>query len=132
MSPDTNTSRRQHPAIKIVGYDGVSDNGVEVFNFLEQLGIKNVVVMGVHTQYCVLGRSFGIRQMVKLGKNVVLCRDLTDALYNPRTPPYVSHERGTELAVEHVEKYWCPSILSTDLQSVVAGSADAVPATAGK
>lgn len=126
LSPDTNTSRRQHPAIKIVGYDGVSDSGVEVFNFLEQLGIKNVVVMGVHTQYCVLGRSFGIRQMVKLGKNVVLCRDLTDALYNPRTPPYVSHERGTELAVEHVEKYWCPSIVSSDLKSVVAGSADPV------
>jgi hypothetical protein len=113
-----------------VGYDGVSDQGDEVYNLLEQLGIKNIVVMGVHTQYCVLGRPFGIRQMVKVGKNVVLCRDLTDALYNPLTPPYVSHERGTELAVEHVEKYWCPSILSTDLLSVVPGSADPAPRTA--
>lgn len=124
LSPDTKTSTREHPAIKIVGFDGVSDDGAEVFNFLEQLGIKNVIVMGVHTQYCVLGRPFGIRQMVKLGKNVVLCRDLTDSLYNPLTPPYVSHERGTELAIEHVEKYWCPSILSTDLLTVLPGSAD--------
>jgi nicotinamidase-related amidase len=124
---DEATSRRQHPAIKIVGYDGVSDNGVEVFNFFEQQGIKNVVLMGVHTHYCVLGRSFGIRQMVRLGKHVVLARDLTDAMYDPRQPPHVSHARGTELAVEHIEKYWCPSILSADLTSVIPGSADAQP-----
>jgi nicotinamidase-related amidase len=125
LSPDTKTSKRQHPAIKIVGFDAVSDQGDEVFNFLEQLGIKNVIIMGVHTQYCVLGRPFGIRQMVRLGKNVALCRDLTDALYNPLTPPYVSHERGTELMVEHIEKYWCPSIVSSDLLGVVSGSAHA-------
>jgi len=123
LSPDTNTSRRQHPAIKIVGFDVVSDRGDEIFNLIEQLGIKNVILMGVHVQYCVLGRPFGIRQMVRLGKNVVLCRDLTDALYNPLTPPYVSQARGTELAVEHVEKYWCPSITSADLLRVVPGSA---------
>jgi hypothetical protein len=101
-------------------------------NFLEQLGIRNVVLMGVHTHYCVLGRSFGIRAMVKLGKNVVLCRDLTDAMYDPRKPPYVSHQRGTELAVEHIEKYWCPSITSGDLLTVVPGSADPVPAAKGQ
>ena len=49
------------------------------------------------------------------GQQEVFQRDLTDALYNPLTPPYVSHERGTELAVEHVEKYWCPTFASTDL-----------------
>ena len=63
--------------------------------------------------------------MVRLGKNVVLARDLTDAMYDPRKPPYVSHARGTELAVEHVETYWCPSILGDDLTRVVEGSADA-------
>ena len=64
---------------------------------------------------CVLGRPFGIRQQVRLGKNVVLARDLTDAMYDPRDRPFVSHERGTELVIEHVERYWCPSILSEDL-----------------
>ncbi|MEX1231785.1 MAG: cysteine hydrolase family protein [Planctomycetaceae bacterium] len=129
---DMKTSRRQHPAIKIVGYDGVSDSGVEIYNFFEQQGIKNVVLMGVHTHYCVLGRSFGIRQMVRLGKNVVLARDLTDAMYDPRKPPFVSHAHGTELAIEHIEKYWCPSIEGVDLTKVIPGSADAVEtATAG-
>ena len=106
---------RQHPGLDITGFDGVSDSGPEIFNYFRQEGIKNVAVMGVHTNMCVLGRSFGIRQLVKLGFNVVLVRDLTDAMYDPRQPPYVSHARGTELVIEHIEKYWCPSILGADL-----------------
>ena len=108
--------------MEITGYDGISDRGDEIFNFCEQEGIKNIALMGVHTNYCILARSFGVRQMVRLGRNVVLARDLTDAMYDPRQPPYVSHARGTELVVEHIEKYWCPSILSRDLTSIIAGS----------
>lgn len=115
--------RHEHPAIQIIGYDGVSDQGQEIYNFLEQEGRKNVVLMGVHTNMCVLGRPFGIRQQKYLGKNVVLCRDLTDGLYDPRDPPHVSHARGVELIIEHIEKYWCPSILGESLTRVVAGSA---------
>ena len=92
-----------------------------------QEGIKNVVLMGVHTNMCVLGRPFGIRQMVRLGINVVLARDLTDAMYDPREYPYVSHARGTELVIEHIEKYWCPSILGDDLTNVIPGSDDPSP-----
>ncbi|HUR55707.1 MAG TPA: isochorismatase family protein [Gemmataceae bacterium] len=106
---------RQHAGLDITGYDGVSDSGPEIYNFLVQEGVKNVAIMGVHTNMCVLGRPFGIRQLVKLGFNVVLVRDLTDAMYDPRQPPHVSHARGTELVVEHIERYWCPSILAADL-----------------
>jgi nicotinamidase-related amidase len=113
---------KQHPGLDMIGYDGVSDSGQEIFNFCQAEGIKNIVIMGVHTNMCILGRPFGIRALVRLGKNVVLARDLTDAMYDPREPPHVSHTRGTELVVEHIEKYWCPSILSDDLVQVVPGS----------
>jgi len=122
--PHRDHDRHEHPAIQIIGYDGVSDSGQEIYNFLEQEGRRNVVLMGVHTNMCVLGRPFGIRQQKYLGKNVVLCRDLTDALYDPRDKPHVSHARGVELVVEHIEKYWCPSILGESLTRVIAGSAD--------
>lgn len=115
---------RQHAALDIIGFDGVSDSGQEIYNFMAQEGIQNVVLMGVHTNMCVLGRPFGIRQMVRLGKNVALARDLTDAMYDPRQPPFVSHARGTELVIEHIERYWCPSILGEDLTRVLPGSAD--------
>jgi hypothetical protein len=82
---------------------------------MESRGLTNVLMTGVHTNYCIVGRSFGIRQMVMLGRPVVLVRDMTDSLYNPKTAPFVSHDRGTELVIEHIEKYWCPSVLSVDL-----------------
>ena len=53
--------------------------------------------------------------MARYGKNVVLVRDLTDTMYNSRSWPYVSHFEGTDRIVEHIEKYVCPTITSTDL-----------------
>jgi nicotinamidase-related amidase len=113
---------REHPAIDIVGFDGVSDNGQEIYNFCKQEGIANIALMGVHTNICILNRGFGIRQMTKLGFQVVLARDLTDAMYDPRQRPFVSHTRGTELVIEHIEAQWCPSILGEDLTRVIPGS----------
>ena len=121
---------RQHDAIKLIGYDGISDDGQEIYNYLTSLGIKNVVLMGVHTNMCVLGRPFGIRQLCNVGMNVVLARDLTDAMYDPREWPYVSHTRGTELVIEHIEQYWCPSIMGDDLTRVIPGSAGPDPEVA--
>jgi len=106
---------RQHRAIEIGEYDGITDSGREVYNLFHALGIKNMIIMGVHTNMCVLGRSFGIRQMTRWGVQCVLVRDLTDAMYNPKMPPYVSHDEGTELVIQHIEKHWCPSILSSEL-----------------
>ena len=40
---------------------------------------------------CVLGRPFGIRQMVEVGGKVALMRDMTDTMDNPQMPPGVDH-----------------------------------------
>lgn len=116
--------KREHPAIDIVGYDGVSESGQEVYNFCKLEGIENIVLMGVHTNICILNRGFATRQMTRLGFNVVLARDLTDSMYDPRTRPFVSHARGTELVIEHIEKMWCASIVGEDLTRIVPGSAN--------
>jgi nicotinamidase-related amidase len=113
---------RENPALEIVGFDGVSESGQEIYNFCKQQGITNLALMGVHTNICILNRGFGARQMTQLGFNVVLVRDLTDAMYDPRKRPFVSHTRGTELVIEHIERTWCPSILSEDLTRVIPGS----------
>jgi hypothetical protein len=105
----------QHPAIVIAEQDVISDKGAEIYNVLVQNRIRNVFMTGVHADGCVLERPFGIRQLVMLGVNVLLVRDLTDSLCNPAMP--LSHDRGTELVVEHIEKYWCTSISGQDLIS---------------
>ncbi len=107
--------KRQTPVIEIADGDAITDNGQETWNLLAARGIDNVILCGVHLNMCVLGRPFAIRQMVTLGKNVALMRDMTDTMYNPEKPPKVSHFAGTELMIEHVEKYWCPSFTSADL-----------------
>ena len=95
--------------------DYISDRGDEIWNILTERGIDNVVLTGVHTNMCVLGRPFGLRQMARAGKNVVLMRDMTDTMYNPRSWPYVSHFEGTDLIVAHIERYVCPTVSSEQL-----------------
>lgn len=95
--------------------DAISDSGLEIWNLLESRNIDNVILMGVHLNMCVSGRPFGLRQMAKNGKNVVLMRDLTDTMYNPKRWPFVSHQRGTELFVEYVEKHISPTITSDQI-----------------
>ena len=57
----------------------------------------------------------GFIQMVKWGINIALVRDMTDAMYNPACAPYVNHDVGTQLVVGYIEKFWCPTIHSSDL-----------------
>lgn len=106
---------RQIATIDIAPEDAITDHGQETWNMLAQHGIENVILAGVHLNMCVLGRPFAIRQQVYLGKNVALIRDMTDTMYNPDRPPGVDHFTGTDLVVQHVEKHWCPSFVSTDI-----------------
>jgi type 1 glutamine amidotransferase/nicotinamidase-related amidase len=92
--------------------DYISASGSEIWSIMEDRGIRNVMLCGVHTNMCVLGRPFGLRNMSRFGKNTVLVRDLTDTMYNPKAWPYVNHFRGTHLIVEHIEKYVASTITS--------------------
>lgn len=107
---------RQHAAITIdEKLDYITDSGAEVYNVLKQKGLKSLIVMGVHTNMCVLNRSFAIKQMVKWDVQTYLVRDLTDAMYNPKMKPFVTHAKGTDLVIEHIEAHWCPTIASQSL-----------------
>lgn len=112
---------RETSLIPIAAEDRISDNGSEIYSFLRERGIRNLFVMGVHANFCILNRSFAIKQMTKWGVRCVLVRDLTDAMYNPADRPYVSHERGTELVIEHIEKYWAPTMTSGQLMAALGG-----------
>ena len=106
---------RQYDVIKIQSVDAITDNGEEVWSLLEHHDIDNVLLLGVHTNMCVLGRPFGLRQLSKNGKNVVLVRDMTDSMYNPKMWPYVNHYRGTDLIIEHIEKFVCSTTTSDQI-----------------
>jgi nicotinamidase-related amidase len=113
---------RQHPAIDVdEERDVISDDGHEVYGFFQARGIQHMLLMGVHTNMCVLNRSFAIKQMVRWGVEVALIRDLTDAMYDPASSPYVSHDEGTRLVVGYIEKFWCPTTESQGLMAALGG-----------
>ncbi|MDG2123979.1 MAG: isochorismatase family protein, partial [Verrucomicrobiales bacterium] len=101
---------RQNALLDITGSDFIAAEGDIVWNVLHARGIKHVVLAGVHTNMCVLGRPFGLRRMVAAGMDTVLLRDATDVMYNPARWPYVSHFTGIDLVIEHIETHVCPTI----------------------
>ncbi|HLN01216.1 MAG TPA: hypothetical protein VK335_18135 [Bryobacteraceae bacterium] len=110
---------RENATLRIAPEDVISDNGAEIYTFLKSRGIDNLLIMGVHTNMCVLNRSFAIKQMTNWGERCILVRDLTDSMYNPKSRPYISHDQGTELVIEHIEKYWAPTMLSEQLMQAL-------------
>lgn len=108
--------QHQHPGIEIdEARDVISDDGREIYAYLRSKEVLQTLIMGVHTNMCILNRSFGIKQIVRWGVPIALVRDLTDTMYNPAMLPYVSHEEGTELVIGYIEKFWCPTVWSRDL-----------------
>jgi nicotinamidase-related amidase len=106
---------REHPGLHIEASDVISDDGSEIYSFLRQHDIRTLLFMGVHANMCILNRSFAIKRMTSLGIHCILVRDLTDAMYSPEDPPHVSHAAGTELVIEYIENYWCPTTTRGDL-----------------
>jgi hypothetical protein len=109
---------QQHPGIVIDDErDLISDNGAELAQVFRTRGISTVMIMGVHTNMCILDRSFGIRSLVGYGFRALLVRDFTDAMYDPADPPYVSHDEGTQLIIEYIEKFLCGTTIGHTLLS---------------
>lgn len=107
---------RQIDSIRIdPGQDYISDSGQEIWSILADRGISQVMLVGVHVNMCVLGRPFGLRQMASGGKSVVLVRDLTDTMYDPRAWPYANHFTGTDIMIDHIERHVCPTISSDQI-----------------
>jgi len=113
---------RENPLISIKPGDAISDKGSEIYNLIRERHIDTILLMGVHVNMCILNRSFGIRQMTRWGVPCILVRDLTDAMYNPKSKPYVSHAAGTQLVIEYIEKYWAPTVTSGDLMAALNAS----------
>lgn len=107
---------KQHDGIEIDhDRDYLCDDGPTCYTIFQKHATQHVIIFGVHTNMCILHRTFGIKQMVRWGVNMTLARDLTDAMYNPMCWPYVSHEQGTQLVIGYIEKFWCPTVDSGDL-----------------
>ena len=106
---------REDPRIPIEANDFISTDVQEIYSLLRHENINSVIYVGVHANMCLLTRSFAIPHMSALGFQCILARDLTDAMYSPQDPPFVSHERGTEMMIDYIGQYLCPTFDSREL-----------------
>jgi hypothetical protein len=107
---DYYTNYSQHKEAKKCIGDAQTELGAD----FRKRGIKNVVLTGVAVDICAIARLFGLQAMKRMDMNVVLMRDMIDVMYNPEKTPFVCHYSGLDSVVEYIEKYVCPTIVSTD------------------
>lgn len=115
---------REISTLAIKPGDVISDNGEEIYNVLQQHHIETVLYVGVASDMCVLDRTFGIKQMSRWGVRCILIRDMTDAMYDSRMKPYVSHTKANDMVIQYIEQYWAPTVTSNQVLSALAGAND--------
>lgn len=105
-----------HPDIEI-DYDNdcISDYSKEILNYLYDKGVKLIVAFGTHTNMCILDKPYGIKHYIRYGFPVVLVENLCDSMYNPKMPPFISHQESNKCMTEWIQKYVCPTINSNEV-----------------
>lgn len=105
---------KQCDTLTIQPGDWIGD-GLEILQAFRATGIVHVLMMGVHTNLCIVGRPFGIRNLLRYGFQPVLVRDMTDCMAPSEEAPFFNHFTGLDYVIRHIETYLCPTVDSGQL-----------------
>jgi len=97
---------RQHEAIRIAPGDAVSEDGDEIRGLLRKWGIERTLILGAHTDQCIIERSFGLRSLDAWDMPCALVRDLSEPFWPDRR----------HAVIEQIETHLAPTVLSSDLR----------------
>ena len=103
-----------HPAIEVFDTDAMSDNSKEILNYLHHHNIELLLVVGVHTNMCVLDRPYGIKNLARYGFPMAIVRDLADPMVKPDGVRVKDRDDAKEKIVRFIEQHFCPSVDSRD------------------
>lgn len=87
-------------AVKLHSDDYMIRTGSQLHRLLKHKHILHLIYAGFATNWCILGRDYGMRAMSQRGYNTILLRDSTTGVEWPDT---VDSLFATELAVREVE-----------------------------
>jgi nicotinamidase-related amidase len=91
------------PLIDVLKEEYVIATGQQLHDLLTQKGILHLIYVGFATNWCVLGRDYGIRAMSGRGYNIILLREATTGVEFPDT---VNQLFTTEIAIREVEQQY--------------------------
>jgi nicotinamidase-related amidase len=104
-----------HPSIEVADTDAMSDNSKEILNYLYHHNIKLLLVVGVHTNMCVLDRPYGIKNLARYGFPMAIVRDLADPMIKPDGIKVKDRADALDKIIRYTERYFCPSVDSRDM-----------------
>ncbi len=101
--------------LEIEENDLISENGSEIINILMNKKIQLILYAGVHSNICIVGRPFGMRNLKKEGFQVILIRDLTDS-YSKMDIQLPFQRDRNKAVINHIETYVGSTIHSNQLK----------------
>ena len=104
------------PEIEMREEDFVVATGQQLHELLRDRGVLHLLYAGFCTNWCVLGRDYGIRAMGARGYNVILLRDATMSVEFPDT---LDRMLVTEIAIREVEQQHGFTASTEDLLTAV-------------
>lgn len=107
------------PAIDVKEDEFVIATGQQLHELLEEQRILHLLYAGFATNWCVLGRDYGIRSMSRYGYNIILFRDATTGVEFPDT---YDNLFTTEIAIREVEQQYGFSASNDDFFKAVDAS----------
>ena len=106
------------PAIDVLDDEFVIATRKQLHELLEEKRILHLIFAGFATNWCVLGRDYGIRSMSRYGYNIILLRDATTGVEFPDT---YDNLFTTEIAIREVEQQYGFSASNVDFFTAVDG-----------
>lgn len=104
------------PTIDVKDDDYVIATGPQLQDLLEEKRILHLIYAGFATNWCVMGRDYGIRSMSRYGYNMILLRDATTGVEFPDT---YENLFTTEITIREVEQQYGFSASNTDFFNAV-------------
>ncbi len=89
------------PHVTIQNGDYVVASGQQLHDLFEEKGILHMLIAGFATNWCIVGRDYGVRAMAGRGYNCILMRDATEGVEFPDT---VEERLATEISIREVEQ----------------------------
>jgi nicotinamidase-related amidase len=88
------------PYIEVRDEDFLLQTGQQLHELCQERGVLHLVYAGFATNWCIVGRDYGMRAMAARGYNLILLRDATMGVEYPDT---LEELTATELAIREVE-----------------------------
>ena len=89
------------PTVEVKESDDVIATGAQLHHVLGERNVLHLIYAGFATNWCLLGRDYGIRRMASRGYNIIALRDCTTGVEFPDT---LDNLFVTEIGVREIEQ----------------------------